>query len=1085
MSETGPEDPLGKDRYYHYFVGLSVGSWGACFLLILIPRIIVYLCNRPQKRSSGAPGKNTRTDQVLVEPSFYSSIQNWAEDLISGNTTTGRILVVFAFTCSMVSFVLYIINTHRWYGRTVELEIDWRDEINIQIDFALATFFVVYFFIRFLAADDKLMFIFTIESLVDFFTVPVVFLTVYLDTYWHGLRFLRALILLNLGDVLVYLRVINTSSAIRLTKLATIVTCTILTGAGICHLLENSGDPWRNHANSQELGYGDCLYYMWVTMSTVGYGDISCKTDLGKLFIALYMMGTIVMFAQFIPEIGRNLMDRPRYAGEYEPDGRQFIIVCGNINYETVTTFLADFFHPSRDDVDVEVIFLNKEEPNLEFEGLLKRESTRVQYFRGSMMNVLDLQRVRADQAAACLVVANKFCEGPDTEDASNIMRVISLKNFCEETRVIIQLMQYHNKSLLLNIPGWDWKRDDQAVCLNELKLGFIGQSCLAPGFSTLVSNLVIISNPNLMEELPKWKQEYFRCCQKFIMAETLSPTFVGMTFAQVAALCYTTLNLCLLAIEQRKYEGGDIFINPKEKVINPNAIGLFLTDSADACKRAWFYCRKCHANIKSEKAVTKCGCKRTAVRMAEIKDFRNASKHATKKRHNGADKFLKQQVEFVNDQMTRTDDFEDGQRPVRRKKQRQSQTEPDYNEPTAVEQSQMKYDSTGMYHWCPSRNINDCLMERQDAAMTILQDHVIVAVFAETDSPLIGLRNLVMPIRASNIHYKDLIHVVIVGNVDYLKKEWKMLQNLPKISVLNGSPLSRADLRAVKIDMCRMCVILSAKTPSRLEPVLADKEVLLTALNIKAMTFTGLDQEEFESETEEDEDEIKANGTAGGGSDSIMQQLMGGKRKFKKPTVTMIVDLAFASNVRFLDDHELYLDNVDLYRTLPFASGQALARGILDSLMSTTYFNASALRLIRSWVTGGATIELELALAEGAGLRGGYSTPDSLKRRDRFKMERIILKGSQFDHLATGGYTFGDLFGEAASKYEMLCIGLYRLKGADFGINSEEMDEDEREIRVVLTAPHKDLPLDEEDIAFMLVQYNNENDVLDSKKSS
>ena len=45
-----------------------------------------------------------------------------------------------------------------------------------------------------------------------------------------------------------------------------------------------------------------------------------------------------------------------------------------------------------------------------------------------------------------------------------------------------------------------------------------------------------------------------------------------------------------------------------------------------------------------------------------------------------------------------------------------------------------------------------------------------------------------------------------------------------------------------------------------------------------------------------------------------------------------------------------------------------------------------------------GATIELELALAEGAGLRGGYSTPDSLKRRDRFKMERIRIKGSVFE---------------------------------------------------------------------------------------
>ena len=45
------------------------------------------------------------------------------------------------------------------------------------------------------------------------------------------------------------------------------------------------------------------------------------------------------------------------------------------------------------------------------------------------------------------------------------------------------------------------------------------------------------------------------------------------------------------------------------------------------------------------------------------------------------------------------------------------------------------------------------------------------------------------------------------------------------------------------------------------------------------------------------------------------MQQLMGGRGKFKKPLVNMMVDLAFASNVRFLDDHELYLDNVELYR--------------------------------------------------------------------------------------------------------------------------------------------------------------------------
>ena len=99
---------------------------------------------------------------------------------------------------------------------------------------------------------------------------------------------------------------------------------------------------------------------------------------------------------------------------------------------------------------------------------------------------------------------------------------------------------------------------------------------------------------------------------------------------------------------------------------------------------------------------------------------------------------------------------------------------------------------------------------------MTVLNGHVVVCLFADSDSPLIGLRNLVMPLRASNFHYHELKHVVIVGAVDYLRREWKTLQNLPKISVLNGSPLSRADLRAVNVNLCDMCVILSAKVRAK-----------------------------------------------------------------------------------------------------------------------------------------------------------------------------------------------------------------------------------------------------------------------------
>ena len=54
------------------------------------------------------------------------------------------------------------------------------------------------------------------------------------------------------------------------------------------------------------------------------------------------------------------------------------------------------------------------------------------------------------------------------------------------------------------------------------------------------------------------------------------------------------------------------------------------------------------------------------------------------------------------------------------------------------------------------------------------------------------------------------------------------------------------------------------------------------------------------------------------------------------------------------------------------------------------TYFNQNALTLIRSLITGGATPELELILAEGAGLRGGYSTPETLGHRDRCRVGQV-----------------------------------------------------------------------------------------------
>ena len=69
---------------------------------------------------------------------------------------------------------------------------------------------------------------------------------------------------------------------------------------------------------------------------------------------------------------------------------------------------------------------------------------------------------------------------------------------------------------------------------------------------------------------------------------------------------------------------------------------------------------------------------------------------------------------------------------------------------------------------------------------------HVVVCLFADAHSPLIGLRNFVMPLRASNFLLSELKHVVIVGDKEYIAKEWKGLCNFSKITVINVSRLSQ-----------------------------------------------------------------------------------------------------------------------------------------------------------------------------------------------------------------------------------------------------------------------------------------------------
>ncbi|XP_072138827.1 calcium-activated potassium channel subunit alpha-1a isoform X9 [Mobula birostris] len=1076
-------------RMWWAFLASSMVTFFGGLFIILVWRTIQYLwavcchCGLKNKDAQKIGGAASQPDDALHDPDekeevpqgevgWMTSVKDWAGVMISAQTLTGRVLVVLVFALSIGALVIYFIDS----SDPIESCQNFYDDFTLQIDMAFNVFFLLYFGLRFIAANDKLWFWLEVNSVVDFFTVPPVFVSVYLSRSWLGLRFLRALRLIQFSEILQFLNILKTSNSIKLVNLLSIFISTWLTGAGFIHLVENSGDPWENFQNSQPLTYWECVYLLMVTMSTVGYGDVYARTTLGRLFMVFFILGGLAMFASYVPEIIELIGNRKKYGGTYSAvNGRKHIVVCGHITLESVSNFLKDFLHKDRDDVNVEIVFLHNISPNLELEALFKRHFTQVEFFQGSVLNPHDLARVKIESSDACLILANKYCPDPDAEDASNIMRVISIKNYNPKIRIITQMLQYHNKAHLLNIPSWNWREGDDAICLAELKLGFIAQSCLAPGLSTMLANLFSMRSFVKIEE-DTWQKYYLEGVANEMYTEYLSSAFIGLSFPAVCELCFVKLKLLLLAIEYKSdTRESSILINPGNHIkIHEGTLGFFIASDAKEVKRAFFYCKACHDDITDTKRIKKCGCKRPRYGyngyLSSIQDENPTALSPKKKQRNGG----MRNSPNSSPKLMRHDPL----------------SLPGNDQIEEKDSSVKRYDSTGMFHWCPAKEMEKVILTRSEAAMTVLSGHVVVCIFGDMNSALVGLRNLVMPLRASNFHYHELKHIVFVGTLEYLTREWETLHNFPKVSILPGTPLCRADLRAVNINLCDMCVILSANQNNIDDCSLQDKECILASLNIKSMQFDdsiGVLQANSQGFTPPGMDRTSPDNspvhglvrqtciTTGANIPMMTELVKPGKllplvsfsqEKNTGANIPMITELVNDSNVQFLDQDDDDDPDTELYLTQPFACGTAFAVSVLDSLMSATYFNDNILTLIRTLVTGGATPELESMLAEENALRGGYSTPQTLANRDRCRVAQLALYDGPFADLGDGG-CYGDLFCKALKTYNMLCFGIYRLRDAHMRTQSQCTK------RYVIANPPYEFELVSTDVIFCLMQFD------------
>ncbi|XP_025250315.1 potassium channel subfamily U member 1 [Theropithecus gelada] len=960
---------------------------------------------------------------------FQGRFRDRIEMLLSAQTFVGQVLVILVFVLSIGSLIIYFINSADPVGSCSSYE-----DKTIPVDLVFNAFFSFYFGLRFMAADDKIKFWLEMNSIVDIFTIPPTFISYYLKSNWLGLRFLRALRLLELPRILQILRAIKTSNSVKFSKLLSIVLSTWFTAAGFIHLVENSGDPWLKGRNSQNISYFESVYLVMATTSTVGFGDVVAKTSLGRTFIIFFTLGSLILFANYIPEMVELFANKRKYTSSYEAiKGKKFIVVCGNITVDSVTAFLRNFLRRKSGEINTEIVFLGESPPSLELETIFKCYLAYTTFISGSAMKWEDLRRVAVESAEACLIIANPLCSDSHAEDIANIMRVLSIKNYDSTTRIIIQILQSHNKVYLPKIPSWDWDAGDNIICFAELKLGFIAQGCLVPGLCTFLTSLFVEQNRKVTPK-QTWQKHFLNSMKNNILTQRLSDDFAGMSFPEVARLCFLKMHLLLIAIEYKSLLTDGfcgLILNPPAQVrIHKNTLGFFIAETPKEVKRALFYCSVCHDDVFIPELITNCGCKsrsRQHVTVPAVKIVKKCMKGLSS-RMAGQDSppRVHASPSRISDFTTRTFLHD-------------------------VEQDSDQLDSSGMFHWCKPISLDKVTLKRSRKLKHKFRNHIVACVFGDAQSALIGLRNFVMPLRASNYTRKELKDIVFIGSLDYLQREWRFLRNFPQIYILPGCALYSGDLHAADIEQCSMCVVLSPPSKPSSSQTLVDAEAILATLTIGSL------QIDSSSDSSPSVSEETASYTNGHNEKSNCRK------------VPILIELKNPSNIHFIErlgGLEGSLQETNLHLSTAFSTGSVFSGSFLDSLLATAFYNYHVLELLQMLVTGGVSSQLEQHLDKDKVYGVADSCTTLLSGRNRCKMGLLSLHQTILSDVNPRN-TFGQLFCGSLDLFGILCVGLYRI------IDEEELNPENKREVFVITRPANEFKLLPSDLVFCAIPFS------------
>lgn len=343
-----------------------------------------------------------------------------------------------------------------------------------------------------------------------------------------------------------------TRSSLERQLLAMLVTiaCITLSTAGVLQVVEaclercSSGDPIT--CQCQDLSYLDLLYFVVVSISTLGYGDIAPVSTTGKFLIAFIILLTFIVVPIQISRVSKIISSHTDYSSSYtESKLHPHVVITGHIDVEMLNVFISEFFHPSNLNWNEKVVILNPSPPTVEVKKVLNANENKVKYIVGSPMLDEDLDRAVLQRASACFVLVNRNAMRPQHADQCSALITIALRRGNPTCPIYAQVINAENAGTILKMGASD------VVVAGVMKFSILGRSCEMCGLPTLLLNLLTQSHSDLDSRVSpaQWQKAYLHGAMHGVFLVDIPRTFSGLSFGDLIKFLYEKTPVVPLAL--------------------------------------------------------------------------------------------------------------------------------------------------------------------------------------------------------------------------------------------------------------------------------------------------------------------------------------------------------------------------------------------------------------------------------------------------------------------------------------------------------------------------------------------------------